>query len=81
MVETKEFSELKPGSFLSLLTLPFQLPLQGHGQTGVIAVGLESSEKDQAESWAGDGHPSDIPGCQRAWLHTHPRLLDKSVWH
>lgn len=48
MVETKEFSELKSGSFLSLLNLRFQFPLQGDGQPGVTAVGLEVSEKDLA---------------------------------
>lgn len=48
MVETKEFSELKPGSFLPLLSLRFQFPLQGNGQTGIITAGLEGSEEDQA---------------------------------
>ena len=77
MVETKEFSELKPGSFLSLLNICFQFPLQGDGQTGVIAVGLEGSEKDQAVSWAGDGHAG---WCAQslACLALHPAASSSS---
>lgn len=74
MVETKEFSELKPGSFPPLLSFRFQFPLQGNGQTGIITAGLEGSEEDQAVLWAGGGHAG---WC--AWLHSQPYLLDKSV--
>lgn len=77
MVETKEFTKLKPGSFLPLLNLCYQFSLQGDVQTGVIPIGLEGSGKEQAVSWAGFGHPSYC--C--AWLCTQLCLLDKSIWH
>lgn len=76
VVETKEFSELKPGSFLSLLKLRFQFPFQGDGQIGVTTVGPEGSEKDWAVSWQDMDVLTGVPGCW--YVASHPAT---SSWH